>query len=83
VRGSAFGRAGRNSDAIKDFNTALQLNPNFYQAYANRALVYRNMGNSAQAAADYSKAIQINPQYDAAYIGRAISIASPGNRTGL
>src|SRR5689334_13737176 len=44
VRGSAYGRAGQFKAALNDFNTALQINPRFFQAYANRALVYRNMG---------------------------------------
>ena len=47
-----------------------QLNPSFYQAYSNRALIYRFTGDQAKALADYNHAIQINPNYDAAYIGR-------------
>ncbi len=39
VRGSAYGRAGEFRRALSDFNQAIQLNPRFYQAYANRALV--------------------------------------------
>ncbi|MGO7425346.1 tetratricopeptide repeat protein, partial [Rhizobium ruizarguesonis] len=49
VRGSAYGRAGQFRPALNDFNTALQINPRFFQAYANRALVYRNMGQQDQA----------------------------------
>src|SRR6186713_3187702 len=41
VRGSAYGRGGRYREAMNDFNRAVELNPNFYQAYANRALVQR------------------------------------------
>ncbi|KAE8236083.1 hypothetical protein A4X03_0g9560, partial [Tilletia caries] len=46
------------------------INPQFFQAYANRALVYRNMGKPVEAAADYNAALKINPNYDVAYIGR-------------
>lgn len=56
--------------ALRDFDQAIALNPNFYQAYANRALVYRYMGDSTKAVQDYKRAIQLNSQYDAAYIGR-------------
>jgi tetratricopeptide (TPR) repeat protein len=52
VRGSAYGRGGEFRKALDDFNTALQINPRFFQAYANRALVYRNMGQQPQAIAD-------------------------------
>ena len=70
VRGSAYGRSGQYQAALKDFNTAIQLKPDFYQAYSNRALIYRFLGNQQTALADYNRAIQINPSYDAAYIGR-------------
>ncbi|EEY02286.1 tetratricopeptide repeat protein [Brucella neotomae] len=60
VRGSAYGKAGRYKEAMRDFD----------QAYANRALVDRYMGDNNKAVQDYSRAIQLNPQYDAAYIGR-------------
>ena len=33
VRGSAYGRGGQYQAALKDFNQAIQLNPNFFQAY--------------------------------------------------
>src|SRR5690349_9795636 len=44
VRGSAYGRSGKYQDALKDFNKAIELKPNFYQAYSNRALIYRFIG---------------------------------------
>src|SRR5687767_7402666 len=33
VRGSAYGRGGRYKEALEDFNSAVKLNPAFYQAY--------------------------------------------------
>ena len=63
VRGAAYGRAG-------EFRKAIQLNPRFYQAYANRALIERNQGDLTAAANDYNRALQINSNYDVAYIGR-------------
>ena len=32
VRGSAYGRAGQFNQALDDFNRAIQINPQFYQA---------------------------------------------------
>ncbi len=61
----------------------MQLNPQFFQAYANRALVYRNMGKPVEAAADYNMALKINPNYDVAYIGGATSTARPVASTRL
>ena len=38
------------SAALQDFDTAIQLNPNFYQAYSNRALIQRFLGDQARRA---------------------------------
>jgi len=56
--------------AIDDFNTAIKMNPGFYQAFANRALVERGMQKDDLAFADYNQAIQINGNYAVAYVGR-------------
>ncbi|MCB1488301.1 MAG: tetratricopeptide repeat protein, partial [Bauldia sp.] len=52
VRGTAYGKAGKLREAVADFDTAIKLNPNFYQAYANRALVERRLGQDDKALAD-------------------------------
>ena len=44
MRGSVFGQAGRNDEALADFNKAISLDPNYAQAYANRGLIYRKTG---------------------------------------
>ena len=41
TRGSVLGQAARRDEALADFNKAIALDPNYAQAYANRALVYR------------------------------------------
>src|SRR5215204_7191176 len=38
TRGAAYARLARYSDAINDFNKAVQVDPNYAPAYANRAL---------------------------------------------
>ena len=78
VRGAAYGRAGKSSRALEDFNRAIQLNSRYYQAFANRALIYRRMGQNNQAAKDYNTALGINPQYAVAYIGRGNIYRSVG-----
>lgn len=41
VRGSAFGRSGNYKDALRDFDMAIKLNPRYFEAYNNRALIHR------------------------------------------
>ena len=45
MRGSVFGQAGRNDEALADFNKAISLDPSYAQAYGNRGLIYRKTGN--------------------------------------
>ena len=60
MRGSVFGEAGRNDQALADFNKAISLDPNYAQAYANRALIYRKTGRLDLALADDNKALAID-----------------------
>jgi tetratricopeptide (TPR) repeat protein len=39
MRGSVYGEAGRYEQALADFSKAISLDPNYAQAYANRALI--------------------------------------------
>ncbi len=72
MRGTVYGQAGRNQEALADFNKAISLDPNYTQAYANRALIYRKTGKLDLALADYNKALELDQNYAVAYIGRGI-----------
>ena len=49
--------------AIKDFNKAIELNPEYPYAYYNRGIAYADKGNTDQAIGDFSKAIELNSKY--------------------
>ena len=51
-----IGQAGEYEKAIVDFSTAIQINPQFYQAYNNRALIYLRVGRYDAASNDYNQA---------------------------
>src|SRR5215208_3177386 len=61
MRGSVLGLAGRHAEALSDFNKAISLDAQYAQAYANRALVHRQMNKLDLALADYDKALALDP----------------------
>ena len=63
--------------ALADYNKAIQINPNFTQAYYNRGLLYQQQKKFKLALANYNKAIQINsnfinPDFAALYNNRGL-----------
>src|SRR6266849_2694910 len=57
--------------AIKDFNEAIKIKPDYAEAYLNRARAYSGNFKKDQAIADYSQAIQLKPDLAVAYFERA------------
>ena len=64
---------GRYEDAIKDYDQAIILNPQYADAYNNRGIVKDDLGDFAAAIADYDEAIKLNPKYANAYYNRGIA----------
>lgn len=49
--------------AAVHFTKAINLYPQYYQAYLNRGLSYESLNKKKEAEADYRQALAINPQY--------------------
>jgi tetratricopeptide (TPR) repeat protein len=47
--------------AVSDFNEAIRVNPQYTNAYAERAAAYRNLGELDRAIVDYSEAMRRDP----------------------
>jgi tetratricopeptide (TPR) repeat protein len=56
LRGAAYARAGRFSEAIRDFDRAIQLDPNLAAAFLNRGLASRQAGRNDAAMNDFNRA---------------------------
>lgn len=55
-------------DQLEDLNKAIELSPNFWQAYRARAGVLASMQRTDEAVADLRKAIELNPALDSVRI---------------
>lgn len=65
--------------AIVNLTKAIELNPNFAEAYNNRGIAYRKKGNHTCAIADYTKAIELKPDFAKAYNNRGNAYSDKGN----
>jgi tetratricopeptide (TPR) repeat protein len=60
-RGIIYTDQGNTGKALENFNKAIELKANNFEAYFHRARVYHKMHNFKEAINDYMKAIEINP----------------------
>jgi tetratricopeptide (TPR) repeat protein len=59
------------SGAVKDLDKAIELNPNFKQAYHTRAICFGELKKYDKALLDFNKAIELDPNFKNAYLNRA------------
>jgi tetratricopeptide (TPR) repeat protein len=69
-RGEAYIEQGREDEALADFESAAQLNPNSWRAIHNRGVSYAGMGRIDEAIADFDRTIELNPRYANAFFNR-------------
>ncbi len=72
-RGIAYSEKGEHDLAIKDFDKAIELNPDYAEAYNNRGNVYDEKGDFEKAVADFNMAINTKSDYAEAYINRGVA----------
>lgn len=65
--------------ALNSYNKAIELNPQYVDAYYSRGVVYDDKGGYDQAISDYTKAIELNPQYAEAYYNRGFAYDNKGD----
>ncbi|MDE0012179.1 MAG: tetratricopeptide repeat protein, partial [Candidatus Poribacteria bacterium] len=72
-RGSAYRVKDEFDNAIRDYNTAIQIQPDDPYVYNRRGKAYREKGEFDNAIRDYNTAIQIQPDYTYAYYNLGIT----------
>ena len=63
---------GNFNGAIKLYSEALEINPNYFEAYTNRGNAYGKLRQYEPALQDFNKSIGINPNYEWAYCNRGV-----------
>ena len=52
---------------MSDYNKAIEINPNYAEAYNNRGNIYAQQEEFTKAISNFSKAVKLKPSYAAAY----------------
>jgi len=78
-RGIEEGKKGNYDNAIYEFNQALQLRPDYADAFFGRGVAYAHKGNQDQAIIDYNRALQLKPDYPEIYEDRGMEYDRLGN----
>jgi hypothetical protein len=68
--GISFGVNGYHELAILEFDKAIQLYPDYAEAYSNRGWSYRELGQYERAILDYDQAIRLSPNLVMAHNNR-------------
>ena len=69
-RGNVHLAGGNIAEAMKDYDTAVRLDPTYNLAYISRGVVFHEQRNYQLAIADYDQAIALDPDYALAYANR-------------
>ncbi|MEZ6069071.1 MAG: tetratricopeptide repeat protein [Pirellulales bacterium] len=70
-RGEMYAHDGNSQRAFADFDAAVALNPQRWQAWHNRGVSHALGGDYQAAIDDLTKSIELQPQYGNAYFNRA------------
>ncbi|MGE0565518.1 MAG: tetratricopeptide repeat protein [Pseudolabrys sp.] len=78
ARGSWKEKKDQLQDALRDYDTAIRMEPRNVEGYDYRADVHQRLGDHDKALADYNMATRIDPSYAAAYYSRGLIYEKQG-----
>jgi Tfp pilus assembly protein PilF len=70
--GSVLNRQGKHAEAIRHFDEALRIKPDYFHALANMARVLRQQGQTAEAIGFYRRALKVRPDSVKAHMQLAL-----------
>ena len=78
--GVAYVKLERYEEAIDSYNKAMEIKPDFVEAYNNLGICYTNYyGQTDKAIALFNKAIEIRPNYSPSYTNRGVALSHNGD----
>lgn len=77
--GHKLASQGRHEQAVSEFTRALNLTPDFVEAYVERAAAYLATNRPQQALDDYNKGLALKPNYFELYYNRGLCCQLIGN----
>lgn len=78
ILGAVLLGQGKLQDAIESYDKAIQIKPDFAEAYSNRGIALKEIGQLDEAVESYDKAIQIKPDFADAYSNRGNALKELG-----
>jgi Tfp pilus assembly protein PilF len=76
--GMELQRAGRMPEAIRDYERALELNPDFADAHVNLATALLQTGKGGEAVGHYARALRIRPDFAKAHNDFGVALMGVG-----
>lgn len=73
-RGFALRKLGKDEEAIKSYDKAIKLNPNYPEVYNNKGYVLYKLGRYEEAISNFNKALELNPNYFKARCSKEIAL---------
>ncbi|NJR53251.1 MAG: tetratricopeptide repeat protein [Acaryochloris sp. CRU_2_0] len=78
-KGRLFGIVGEREEAIASYDQALQIKPDFHEAWYNRGSALGELGHYEEAIASYNQALEIKPDFHEVWTYRGIALGNLGH----
>ncbi|MBI5888945.1 MAG: tetratricopeptide repeat protein [Deltaproteobacteria bacterium] len=79
-RARTFQEQEKNNEALKDYTTAIRLNPGYKDSYLNRGVILGKLGRMDAAISDFNTVLRLDPSDIDAYANLATAYSMLGDR---